>query len=165
MEGTCIREVMSTVRVWLHARKEGCVCTLSVRLKQFIRAFEGHGSQHRKVGHSPWCWASSGWPRRALIRCVGGHGRQGCCNEGCVIHQQMTHARTPHPTTFHTHTHTLAPSHSGSVGDRKESATSYRGATRCQTPHTRGGKRVRWRDGGATICHTGDPRKGGWGFG
>ena len=27
----------------------------------------------------------------------------GC--EGCVIHLQMTHARTPHPTTFHTNSH------------------------------------------------------------
>ena len=34
-----------------------------------------------------------------------------------------------------------------------------RSDTRCQPPHTKGGKRVRWRDGGANLSHPG----GGYG--
>jgi hypothetical protein len=116
-EGRWMCEVVS---VWPQARNNSGVRVKGMNLS----------STHLGVGA----------PRRALIRCVGGHGR--CDRVGA-----MSNPPPDAPLRF---TCTV------SVGDRKEQQP--RSDTRCQPPHTRGGKRVQWRDGGATIDLAGSQR-------
>ena len=62
----------------MHARgREQCACGYKLeRMGAFTLSPNNSdvrvkGMDLSTVGRSPWCW-----PRRALIRCFGGHGRQ-----------------------------------------------------------------------------------------
>jgi len=90
----------------------------------------------------------------------------GC--EGCVIHLQMTHARTPHPTTFHTNSHhpiafplVIPPQRTSNLVSRCYALPAPPPAPRQRWEDVAHGW-MRWRDGGVTfgLSH---PRKGGWG--